>query len=83
MDTQVTPQRLATVKNMVGRPEYNWLTEPAMRHLIHDAQPRKNSKGEEIGGNGLNAAIFRIGTKVLVDLDAFDFWVASHRQASS
>ena len=83
MDAQVTPQRLATVKNMVGRSEYSWLTESAVRHLIHDSKVRLNSKGEEIGDNGLDAAIIRIGRKVLIDLDRFDQWIDSHRQAPS
>ncbi len=37
------------------------------------------SGGAIVPGNGLASAIVRIGRKVLIDLNAFDVWVESHR----
>ena len=68
-----------TVIQLASHPRYPWLTEAAIRHLIFNAEPRFNSKGEEIPGNGLSKAILRLGRRVLIDLDAFDEWLNSHR----
>lgn len=73
-------RRLATVRQIPGIPGYGWLTEPALRHLIFNAQNRLNSRGEKIAGNGLGRAVLRIGRKILVDLDGFDSWLDEHRQ---
>ncbi len=56
-------------------------TGPAFRDLRFKAFDRQNSRGDTIKGNGTGAAgvWVQIGTKVLIDLDAFDAWVASHR----
>jgi hypothetical protein len=52
-----------------------------LRDLKFKAFDRKNSRGEVIKGNGTGSAgvWLQIGRKVLVDLDAFDRWIESHR----
>lgn len=73
-------RRLATVRQIPGIPGYEWLTEPAIRHLIFGAKTRTNSVGETIPGNGLGRAILRIGRKIIIDLDVFDSCLDEHRQ---
>ncbi len=72
-------QRWATIKQIAAMQRYSWLTESAIRHLVHEASDRTGSKGAVIPGNGLASAVIRIGRKVLIDLDLFDEWIASHR----
>lgn len=74
--------RLATIPKLAERPEYrDAFTVPSLRHLVFEAMPRVDSRGDTIPGNGLAeaGAIVRIGRKVLIDMDAFDAWLASHR----
>lgn len=56
-------------------------TPASFRDLKFKAHDRKNSRGETIKGNGTGAAgvWVQIGAKVLVDLQAFDRWIESHR----
>ncbi len=56
-------------------------TPAALRDLKFKAHDRKNSRGETILGNGSGPAgvWVQIGAKVLIDICAFDRWVASHR----
>ena len=72
-------RRLVAVKELPAVPGYGCFSEPALRHLIFNAEDRKNSKGEIIPGNGLGQAIIRLGKRVLFDLDAFDQWLDAHR----
>lgn len=60
-------------------------TSAAMRDLKFKAYDRENSRGETIRGNGTGAAgvWVQIGAKVLVDLDAFDRWIESHRMVAA
>lgn len=53
----------------------------ALRDLKFKAHDRKNSRGEIIKGNGSGPAgvWLQVGAKVLIDLDAFDRWLESHR----
>lgn len=53
----------------------------ALRDLKFKAHDRKNSRGETIKGNGTGPAgvWVQIGAKVLIDLDALDRWIASHK----
>jgi hypothetical protein len=53
----------------------------ALRDLKFKAHDRKNSRGDVIKGNGTGPAgvWVQIGAKVLVDLEAFDHWIESHR----
>ncbi|NQV59372.1 MAG: hypothetical protein HQ502_06875 [Alphaproteobacteria bacterium] len=82
MNSQDHPRRgmrIASVNNLPEVIGYEWLSVPALRHLIFNSQERLNSKGDVIPGNGLNKAIVRIGRKVLIDIDAFDAWLETHR----
>lgn len=56
-------------------------TPAALRDLKFKAHDRKNSRGETIKGNGTGPAgvWVQIGAKVLVDLQAFDCWIESHK----
>ncbi|MDP1526989.1 MAG: hypothetical protein Q8M20_14340 [Rhodocyclaceae bacterium] len=56
-------------------------TPAAFRDLKFKAHDRKNSRGETIKGNGTGPAgvWIQIGSKVLINLDAFDRWVESHK----
>lgn len=76
-----TPYRRVKVSKLPKLEGYEWLTQSSLRHLIFNAKPRKNSKGEIIPSNGLqeSGAIIRLGKTILIDLDKFDAWVASHR----
>ena len=53
----------------------------ALRDLKFKAHDRKNSRGETIKGNGTGPAgvWVQIGAKVLIDLEALDRWIGSHR----
>lgn len=53
----------------------------ALRDLKFKAFDRKNSRGEIIEGNGTGPAgvWVQLGAKVLIDLDALDRWIESHR----
>lgn len=59
----------------------NSFTKAATRDLKFRAFDRTNSRGETIKGNGTGPAgvWIQIGRKVLVDLDAFEAWIDSHR----
>lgn len=78
-------RRLSTVNNMVKLPAYrNAFTRSSLRHLLFEATPRKDSKGNSLPTNGLTeaGAIVRVGRKVLIDLDAFDAWLDGLRSKS-
>ena len=49
-------------------------SQGAIRNLIFLADERKTSKGT-IPGNGLSAALVRIGRKVLIDETRFFEWI--------
>ena len=53
----------------------------ALRDLKFKAFDRKNSRGEVIKGNGTGPAgvWIQIGAKVLLDLEALDRWIESHK----
>jgi hypothetical protein len=73
--------RLVTVSALPSIPGYEWLSVSALRHLLFRASKRFDSKGERVPDNGLEeaGAILRIGRKILIDLDRFDAWLATHR----
>lgn len=54
----------------------------ALRDIRFKAADRKNSRGEKILGNGAAkfGVFIQVGRRVLVDLDAFDRWIESHRE---
>jgi hypothetical protein len=57
----------------------------ALRDLKFKAHDRKNSRGEVIKGNGTGPAgvWIQIGAKVLIDLEAFDHWIESHKSLAA
>ena len=57
----------------------------AFRDLKFKAHDRKNSRGETIKGNGTGPAgvWVQIGAKVLVDLQALDCWIESHKSIAA
>ncbi len=71
--------RFATINQAAElRPVF---TPAALRDLKFKAHDRKNSRGETIKGNGTGPAgvWVQIGAKVLIDLDALDRWIESHK----
>lgn len=56
-------------------------TAAALRDMKFKAHDRKNSRGETIKGNGTGPAgvWVQIRAKVLIDLDALDRWIESHK----
>ncbi len=71
--------RFATVEQTAKvRPAF---TRPALRDLRFKSADRINSRGEIIKGNGsAEAGVWiSIGRKVLIDLEAFDRWIESHK----
>ena len=82
--TMATPAavRYATINQAAElRPVF---TPAAFRDIRFKANDRKNSRGETIKGNGTGPAgvWVQIGAKVLIDLDAFDRWIESHKLAA-
>ena len=58
-------QRLYTVPQFCEQnPAF---TVGGIRHLIFYSQPRKNSRGETVPGNGFAVAFPKIGNRVYVD----------------
>lgn len=71
--------RFATITQAAKlRPAF---TPAALRDIKFKAFDRKNSRGDLIPGNGAGKAgvFIQVGRKILVDLDAFDAWIAGHR----
>jgi hypothetical protein len=76
------PSRYATINQAAElRPIF---TPAALRDLKFKAYDRKNSRGETIKGNGTGPAgvWVQLGAKVLVDLEALDRWIESHKVVS-
>jgi hypothetical protein len=69
------------VKEFVQLPEFSFLTEGALRHLIFYSQPRYSASGEMLPGNGLDeaGAILRMGRNILIDAGRFRQWMLSSR----
>lgn len=76
-------KRIIPLSKIPTIPGYEWLTVPALRHHIFQSEPRIASNGDVIEGNGLKeaGAIIRLNRKILIDLDKFDEWIESHREA--
>jgi hypothetical protein len=81
MNETQTAARFLTVKQLVSSGKYPWLTEGAVRHLIFASKPALRASGEAAPGNGLARAIVRVGRKVLIDVNQFDAWLQTGRQA--
>lgn len=63
-------KRLATIKNTCKAYPQADITENTLRWFIHK---RKT--------NGFEKCIYRMGSKILIDLDAFENWMAEKPQA--
>lgn len=73
--------RFATIEQAAQlRPAF---TAASLRDIRFKADDRINSRGDVIKGNGSAAAGVwaTIGRKVLIDLDALDRWIESHKEA--
>lgn len=80
--TADNPSRFFTIEQTAQlRPAF---TPAALRDLKFRAFDRTNSRGAVIRGNGTGRAgvWIQIGRKVLIDIDAFDAWLLSHRKAA-
>ena len=83
MAAPVVANRFATVEQGAQvRPAF---TAAALRDIRFKADDRINSRGDVIKGNGSAAAgvWVSIGRKVLIDLEAFDRWIESHKTGSA
>lgn len=74
-------KRLATIEQAALQYPF---TAAALRDLKFRAHDRRNSRGEIIRGNGTGShgVWLQIGRKVLIDLDALDRWIESHKLAA-
>lgn len=77
------PSRFATIPQAAQlRPAF---TPASFRDLKFKSADRFNSRGDSIPGNGTAAAgvWVQVGRKVLIDLDAFDRWLESHKRGAA
>lgn len=72
-------KRLVTIEQAAAM--YPAFTAAALRDMKFRAHNRINSRGDAIKGNGTGPAgvWIQMGRKVLIDLDAFESWIDSHR----
>lgn len=68
--------RFLTVKQFAET--HRAFTQASLRSLIFAAQSRKSSQGV-IPGNGMGAAVVRIGRKVLINEAKFFEWVSTQK----
>ncbi len=66
------PRALLTVRQFAEK--HPAFQQGSLRNLIFLAESRNTSKGK-IAGNGLDAALVRIGRKVLIDEAKFFNWI--------
>jgi hypothetical protein len=80
-DQAAPPHRLFTVARFAAKHD-TFITQPALRNLILNAEDRFNSRGERIPGNGLLAAgaIVRLGRRVYIDEEKFFRWLAEQQR---
>lgn len=77
MASPVAANRFVTIMQAAHlRPAF---TAAALRDIRFKSADRLNSRGDTIRGNGSAAAWITVGRKVLLDLEAFDDWILSHR----
>jgi hypothetical protein len=80
-ETAEVGRELITVRQFSQK--YPAWTEASLRNLIYGAEPRLNSRGERIEGNGLAecGALVRVGRRVLIDVRAFfGPWIAEQNR---
>ena len=73
---------LFTVPDFVQLPEFGYLTEYSLRHLIYNSRSRYSAGGDVIPGNGLveAGALIRIGRRVYIDAPRYRAWTESQRE---
>ena len=72
------PRALLTVRQFAEK--HPAFQQGSLRNLIFLAESRNTSKGK-IEGNGLAAALVRVGRKVLIDEAKFFNWIDSQQGA--
>ncbi len=68
---------LLTVKQFSDR--HPAFTQGGLRHLIFFARARRTSRGE-VRGNGLNVALVRVGSRILIDEERFFAWLDAQQE---
>ena len=68
---------LLTVKQFSDR--HPAFTQGGLRHLIFFARARRTSRGE-VAGNGLDAALVRVGRRILIDEARFFAWLDAQQE---
>ncbi len=83
MQQSIVEPVLLTIRQFAER--YPAWTEPGLRSLVLNAQPRFTARGQRLHGNGLFEAggILRVGRKVLLDQTAFFAWVRGQQRKSA
>lgn len=69
LDEGDTPTRLIPVTQWADY--HPWPPLGRLRHLIFNAAPRKDSRGQVFSGNGYAPAFIRVGRRILVDETRF------------
>lgn len=77
MEQTNKPRTLLTVPSFSQK--HPAFSQPSLRGLIDKARTRRSSRGP-VAGNGLSAAIVRVGRRVLLDEEAFFQWLAEQNQ---
>ncbi len=54
-------------------------SQGGLRHLIFFARARRTSRGE-VAGNGLDAALVRVGRRILIDEARFFAWLDAQQE---
>jgi hypothetical protein len=81
-NAQKQSPQFATIKQLAEMDRYSGVfTQAVLRRLIASGEHRINSRGHLVPGNGILAAgvVFRVGGRILLDIAAFDRWVAGKR----
>ena len=77
-DNKKLPKRVAPLTKVPTISPYEWVLISSLRQWTFYSKPRHTASGKIISGNGFDMCIIRIGRRVLIDLDKFDQWIASH-----
>ena len=78
--TKNNPRKLYKVKEIPTLPEFSWMTESILRHMIYQSNPHK-AKGEIIPGNGMiEAGVIKrpYGKRILIDADNLRNYLNTH-----
>lgn len=84
--TKKDTRKLYHVKEVPALPEFAWLTESTLRHMIFHSRERKLSNGTVIKGNGmLEAGVIKhpYGNRILIDVENFRQWLEQNTNPTS